>query len=318
MIQFLEENGYDVSYIDRRQRRPGHGRRDHRAAQGLHVRRPRRVLVRSRGGQRHRGPEHGGQPGFFTGNEVYWKTRWALGRRRRTPYRTLITYKESLDSAQTDPSDPPTWTGEWADPRFSPPADGGQPQNALTGQLWTVNAGTYAIQCPSQYAKLRFWRNTAVASLQPGQTATLAPETLGYEWDEDVDNGFRPAGLIDMSSTTDDPAAGDGRLPGRPGVSDTATHHLTLYRAASGALVFGAGTVQWAWGLELQPRRRRPDPVDPDMQQATINMLADMGVQPATLMSGLVAGHGVHRHHAARRRPSPRPPRLRTSAMARP
>ena len=30
--------------------------------------------------------------------------------------------------------------------------------------------------------------------------------------------------------------------------SGTATHHLTLYRHASGTLVFGAGTVQWAWG----------------------------------------------------------------------
>ena len=30
----------------------------------------------------------------------------------------------------------------------------------------------------------------------------------------------------------------------------TATHHLTLYRPPSGALVFGAGTVQWSWGLD--------------------------------------------------------------------
>ena len=30
----------------------------------------------------------------------------------------------------------------------------------------------------------------------------------------------------------------------------TATHSLTLYRAPSGALVFGAGTVQWSWGLD--------------------------------------------------------------------
>ena len=27
--------------------------------------------------------------------------------------------------------------------------------------------------------------------------------TLGYEWDVDADNGFRPAGLMDLSSTTD-------------------------------------------------------------------------------------------------------------------
>ena len=32
--------------------------------------------------------------------------------------------------------------------------------------------------------------------------------------------------------------------------SGTATHNLTLYKAPSGARVFGAGTVQWAWGLD--------------------------------------------------------------------
>ena len=66
----------------------------------------------------------------------------------------------------------------------------------LTGQFFNVNSGTTDIQVPSQYAKLRFWRNTAVASLTAGQSTTLAPGigTLGYEWDVDVDNGFRPAG----------------------------------------------------------------------------------------------------------------------------
>ena len=89
------------------------------------------------------------------------------------------------------------------------------------------------------------------------------------------------------------------RLPEDLGAGN-AMQHLTLYRAASGALVFDAGTVQWAWGLELQPRRGPKNPPDPAMQQATVNLLADMGVQPATLMSGLVAG--------ARRPPTPPPP----------
>jgi hypothetical protein len=44
---------------------------------------------------------------------------------------------------------------------------------------------------PSTNGKLRFWRNTAAATLWNGQTLTLAPgqETLGYEWDSEVDNG---------------------------------------------------------------------------------------------------------------------------------
>jgi hypothetical protein len=62
-----------------------------------------------------------------------------------------------------------------------------------------------------------------------------------------------------------------------------------LYRdPASGALVFGAGTVFWAWGLSAE-HDGAPTPTDPDIQQAMVNLLADMGVQPGTLQSGLVA-----------------------------
>ena len=71
--------------------------------------------------------------------------------------------------------------------------------------MFAVNSGTTDITVPSSYSKLRFWRNTRVANLTSGQSTTLDPGvgTLGYEWDVDADNGFRPAGLIDMSSTTD-------------------------------------------------------------------------------------------------------------------
>ena len=68
--------------------------------------------------------------------------------------------------------------------------------------------------------------------------------------------------------------------------TSTATHHLTLYRAPSGALVFGAGTVQWAWGLDNGAGTGNTDSA---MQQATVNLFADMGAQPTTLISGLTA-----------------------------
>ncbi len=57
-------------------------------------------------------------------------------------------------------------------------------------------------------------------------------------------------------------------------------------------MVFGAGTVFWAWGLDSESRHSGQDnttPVDPNVQQATLNLLADMGVQPQTLQPGLVA-----------------------------
>ena len=74
----------------------------------------------------------------------------------------------------------------------------------------------------------------------------------------------------------------------------TQTHHLTMYPAANGALVFGAGTVQWAWGLDTTNAWNNNGPQsgsspDPVMQQATVNLFADMGAQATTLMAGLTA-----------------------------
>ena len=54
------------------------------------------------------------------------------------PYRTLVCYKESQRGQRMDPADPPMWTGTWRDPRLSPPADGGIPENALTGTRFFV------------------------------------------------------------------------------------------------------------------------------------------------------------------------------------
>src|SRR5262249_53718842 len=110
---------------------------------------------------------------------------------------------------------------------------------------------------------------------------------LGTEWDEDLDNGSRPPGVVRMSTTT---VSGVQYLQdyGTTYAPGTATHHLTLYKHTSGALVFSAGTIQWPWGLDDQHDFARPPP-DPSMQQAPVTLPADMGVQPATLQSGLVA-----------------------------
>jgi hypothetical protein len=227
---------------------------------------------------------------FLSGNEIFWKTRWEDSvDGSGTPYRTLVCYKETHANAKIDPV-AGTWTGTWADPRFSPPADGGRPQNALSGTLFAVNnpgAASAAITVPEAEGQMRFWRNTAAATLAPGASATLTSGTLGYEWDEDVSNGVRPPGLFRLSATTmnvPEKLQDFGSTYG-PG---TATHSATLYRHASGALVFGAGTVQWSWGLDGEHDGESAAP-DVRMRQAMVNLLADMGVQPATLQPGLVA-----------------------------
>lgn len=287
MVRWLESNGYDVSYmsgvdtdrvgatvltpakhklflsVGHDEYWSGAQRANVEAARGLGV-----------------------HLAFFSGNEVFWKTRWENSiDGSNTPYRTLVTYKETHENAKIDPN--PAWTGTWRDPRFSPPADGGKPENALTGTIFKVNSGTTAIAVPAALGKLRFWRNTSVATLAAGATATMPNGTLGYEWDEEPNNGFRPSGLMRLSSAT----LTNAQILLDYGSSygtGSATHNLTLYRHPSGALVFGAGTVQWSWGLDAVHDRGNTA-ADVRMRQATVNLFADMGVQPATLQSGLVA-----------------------------
>ena len=279
MISFLEANGYDVSYLSGT---------DVDSAGSLLLNH--KTFVSSghdeywSGNQRTNveyARDHGVNLAFFSGNEVFWKTRWEPDS-SGNPNRVLVTYKDTHYDA---PTDPVTWTGTWRDPRFRT----GQPENALTGQLFTVNAGTTDIKVPSQYAALRLWRNTSVASLGSGQSVTLGAGngTLGYEWDVEPDNGFRPAGLFDLSSTTSSAAQTFVDYGSTVLDNQTATHHLSLYRASSGALVFGAGTVQWAWGLDAA--NPSGGAVDRNMQQATVNLLAEMGAQPATLIGGLTS-----------------------------
>ncbi|MFC7533548.1 N,N-dimethylformamidase beta subunit family domain-containing protein [Actinoplanes sp. GCM10030250] len=284
MVRWLESNGYDVSYIsgvdtDRR----GSLLRNHKAFLSVghdeYWSGTQRANIEA-------ARDAGLHLAFFSGNEVFWKTRWETSvDGSGTPYRTLVCYKETHANAAIDPSS--EWTGTWRDPRFSPPKNGGRPENNLTGTSFEVNSGTVNLQVPAADGKMRLWRGTTVATQAAGATATLGTGVVGYEWDEDLVNAARPQGLIRLSSTS---ASGVEILTdhGSSYTSGSATHNLTLYRAASGALVFGAGTVQWSWGLDSNHDRGSGAASTP-IRQATVNLFADMGAQPATLQSGLTA-----------------------------
>ncbi|WP_433361650.1 DUF4082 domain-containing protein [Streptosporangium sp. CA-115845] len=285
MIRWIEANGYDVSYtssIDTAMR--GSEILEHKifmsSGHDEYWSNEMRSNVTS-------ARDNGVHMAFFSGNEIFWKTRWESSRDgTNTPYRTLVTYKETLANAKIDPST--QWTGTWRDPRFSPPSDGGRPENAVTGTWFRVNGvSNDAMTVPAEYGKMRLWRNTSVATLPAGQQAVFPAGTLGYEWDVSPENEVEPTGRARLSGTL-------VNLPSRYLIDygssyslGSATHHLTLYRSTSGALVFGAGTTQWAWGLDAN-HDRAGSPTDIRMQQATVNLFADMGIQPASLQTGLV------------------------------
>ena len=313
MIRFLEANGYDVSLHQRAwtwpRRAPlltnhkaflsvghdeywsGDQRANIEAArdQGVNLgvlQRQRDVLEDPLGAQHRRQQDAQPHPGLAT--------RRPTSTHRSTP-------------------GPATWTGTWRDPRFSPPGDGGRPENAVTGQFFLVNSGTTDIRVPAQYGK-----TAAVAQHRGGDPPRGRPAPSA------------PASAPWATSGTRTPTTASARRAVRPVLDDVhrrrsssttgptsrpvpTTHHLTLYRAASGALVFGAGTVQWSWGLDGATTRTA---AGPDMQQATVNLFADQGVQPPPCIAGLTARP---RRPPTRPRPprrSPRPAAARRSPTA--
>ncbi len=161
MVRWLEANGYDVTYftgVDAA--RNGSLIQNHKLYVSVghdeYWSGPQRANVEA-------ARDAGVNLAFFSGNEVFWKTRWENSiDATNTPFRTMVVYKETLGpnsvpiaTTAVDPLDPPTWTGTWRDPVKSPPADGGRPENSLTGTIFVVNGpgtdnpGTLSIQSAS-------------------------------------------------------------------------------------------------------------------------------------------------------------------------
>lgn len=282
-VRFLERNGYDVSYLagvdtDRR----GGELLNHNVFLSVgHD----EYWSGSQRANMEAARDAGVNMQFLTGNEGYWRTRYEPSvDASKTDYRTLVSYKETWSNTKLDPHT--EWTGTWRDPRFADAAQGGHlPENSLTGTMYMVNNVYLPVTVNSDEGKYRLWRGTGLASMPSGTSVALADQTVGYESNEDIDNGFRPEGLIRLSTTV-------GPTPeylldyGNEVGAGTTEHHVTLYRAPSGALVFSSGSVQWGWGLDSE-HDGDPVPADPRMQQAQVNLLADMGAQPGSLMAGL-------------------------------
>ena len=218
MLRWLERNGYDVSYatgVD--SARSGSELLEHEAFLSVghdeYWSAEQRANVEA-------ARDAGVDLAFFSGNEVYWKTRWEASTADggSTDHRTLVSYKEGdaqggehwdcLGNFACDP-DPDTWTGLWR--QNAPGHDGGRPENGLSGQI-SWGDDTAASRCPPSAADLRFWRNTGIT----GDT-TLTADTLGYEfdWEQPAYADENPDGRITLSDTT---AAGKN-------------HKMSLYRA---------------------------------------------------------------------------------------
>ena len=166
MVRWLERNGYDVSYttgVDS----------DRRGAELLEH----KVFLSVghdeywSGGQRtnvEAARDAGVNLAFFSGNEVFWKTRWetSIDGPADRP-RTLVSYKETHADAKIDPQ------RRRLDRHLARLA-ALQPRGAQAGERADrarssrSTRGTTAITVPADDGKLRLWRDTSVATQQAG------------------------------------------------------------------------------------------------------------------------------------------------------
>ena len=181
----------------------------------------------------------GAHMGFFSANNVYFRIRFANSS-AGVADRTVVCYKD----ATLDPQTPPTL--RWRD--LSPP----QPENTILGvvQNGTANDRAFRIYNASSWifagtGLVNYVSGTPVTS-GTGQNAIAG--VVGYEFDERAANdpslapyaSYEPSGLQQVAHSSV-PASDNGVA---------AFSDATLYTAASGAIVFAAGTIQWSFGLD--------------------------------------------------------------------
>ncbi len=261
--------------------------------------------------------EHGVSIASFGANDAYWKVQY------ENNHQTMTTYKTVQDGSLgvNDPGgETPTTTFRDAGaPAGSPNAPPGgrpgpnTPESSLFGVMYvgdTTNNSSFGLTVPpaegqDQYSGDSIWRNTGI---NPATGATIGTNLVGWEWDAIPSQpgylAFEPANVVQLSHTNVNQPGTEWLLdygmefgltppPGQNSFSET-----VKYRAASGAIVFASGTIQWSWGLGPHFLNKPEDdytelPVessDPRIQQATYNILSEMGVQPQTPTGILLDG----------------------------
>jgi hypothetical protein len=182
----------------------------------------------------------GAHMGFFSANNVYFRIRFANDSGGQA-YRNIVCYKDAI----LDPQSPPTL--QWRN--LTPP----QPENAIVGMLQNGTANDRAFRVYDStswiYAGTGLVNYVSGTPVTSGSGQNAIAGIVGYEFDERAANAsslssytsYEPAGLQQVAHSNV-PAGDNG---GTAAFSDA-----TVYTATSGAIVFAAGTIQWAWGLD--------------------------------------------------------------------
>jgi hypothetical protein len=195
--------------------------------------------------------------GFFGANDMYWQIRFepnADGLANRVE----VGYKDTAIFTAAPGPDPmygvnnAVVTTNWRDTPVN------LPENAVIGVMYDgqvpTNNYAYVVQNASNwvYAGTGFTNGSSV------------PGIVGYEYDKTWSNGYTPPGLTVLSNSP--VCCSDTQWDN----SKNTYAQSSIYTAPSGARVFAAGTIDWAYGLD---NYSSGNTVNAGIQQTTANIL---------------------------------------------
>ena len=237
-IRYLESAGYNVTYVTSQDT---HSRPQVLAGRkmfwaGFHDEywsRPMRTNLTS-------ARDAGMGIAFLSANDIYWQIRFEPDS-RGVANRTVVCYK----SASLDPtSDPSVETVQW---RQSPV---NQPENAFLGSMYGATIGDW----PWVVANASNWVYDGTGVANGDQIVGLVGIEFDYMWN----NGLTPAGTVKLSDSP---------------TSTANNQNGTVYTAASGAVVFNAGTQRWPQFLDNNEVYAK---ADSRVRKMTSNLIARM------------------------------------------
>jgi cellulose synthase/poly-beta-1,6-N-acetylglucosamine synthase-like glycosyltransferase len=191
--------------------------------------------------------------GFFSSNTCYWQIRMEPSRFTGELNRTIVAYKENAPwhdplSLDQDPKNDHLVTTKWRN------APVNRPEAGLLGSMFleveTPVNGDFVIEDAEGWI-------TYNTGLTKGSSLR---GVVGYE--------------VDGMSASSPPGT---HIVARSSVSQIAGT-ATVYHAASGAVVFSSGSMQWSWGLDdYNTPELRKSVLSREVQQMTRNILARLG-----------------------------------------
>jgi hypothetical protein len=270
LLHFLEENGVDVSYttdVDI-DRDPGELLQHRLVIVAGHD----EYWTKAMRDGYDEARDLGTNLAFLGANDGYWQMRYADDRR------TIVEYRVAGLDPETDPA---LKTVRFRD--LTPP----RPECRLEGVEFTRDAGAEAMGGQHAYSVVPGALSDPWFDGTGFTGSSTLPGLVGYEWDAVVPGCMSPTPLF---SFTGPPASADA----------------VRFTAASGALVFSAGTLSFALGLDdFRPHPNLPATGDPRLEAFMRNALADL-VRPAAPLAVRVSAVGRGVRIVVRRAPDPR------------